>query len=158
VLSRGQAPTAGHRTEFTDEELNAYLQLRLAPRYFPAGVADPAVTLVGDGRVSGRAIVDLDNVRKKSSGGWLDPSAYLGGRLPVTAVGTLTTGDGRGQFRFERAEVSGVPVPKSLLQELVTFYTRSPELPGGVNLDEPFDLPARIQRIDVQTGRAAVVQ
>jgi hypothetical protein len=157
VIERGQVEPSGHRTEFADDELNAYLQLRLASR-FPAGVAEPSVTLVGDGRLSGRAIVDLDGIRKKSSGGWLDPAAYLSGKLPVTATGTLQTANGSGRFVLETAEVSGVPIPKTLLQEVVTYYTRSPELPRGVNLDQPFDLPVRIQRIDVNSGSATVVQ
>ena len=157
VIERGQVEPSGHRTEFAGDELNAYLQLRLADR-FPTGVAEPSVTLVGQGRLSGRAIVDLDGIRKKSSGGWFDPAAYLAGKLPVTATGTLQTADGTGRFVLERAEVSGVPIPKTLLQEVVTYYTRSPELPKGVNLDEPFDLPVRIQRIDVGPGVATIVQ
>lgn len=158
VLARGvRAEATGHRTEFADDEVNAYLRLRLASR-FPAGVADPSVTLVGQGRLAARAIVDLDGIRKKSTGGWFDPAAYLGGRLPVTAAGTLTTADGRGHLQLESAEVSGIPVPLSLLQELVTYYTKSPDFPNGVNLNEPFALPSRIQRIDVDPGRAIVVQ
>jgi hypothetical protein len=158
VMARGVgAEPTGYRTEFADDEVNAYLQLRLASR-FPAGVTDPSVTLVGQGRLAGRAIVDLDGIRRKSTGGWFDPAAYLGGRLPVTAAGTLTTADGRGQLQLESAEVSGIPVPLSLLQELVTYYTKSPDFPNGVNLNEPFDLPSKIQRIDVDPGRAIVVQ
>jgi hypothetical protein len=157
VVARGETPPSGQRTDFADDELNAYLQLRMAPK-FPTGVADPSVTLVGQGRVSGKAIVDLDNIRKKSSGGWFDPAAYLAGRLPVTATGTLTTDKGTGRFQFESAEVSGIPVPKTLLQELVSYYTKSPDTPNGVNLDQPFDLPSNIQTIDVQPGRATVVQ
>jgi hypothetical protein len=158
VMARGVAaePT-GYKTEFADDEVNAYLQLRLASK-FPTGVADPSVTLVGDGRLSARAVVDLDGIRKKSSGGWFDPAAYLGGRLPVTATGTLKTAGGRGQLQLESAEVSGIPVPLTLLQELVAFYTKSPDLPNGVNLNEPFTLPSKIQRIDVDPGRATVVQ
>jgi hypothetical protein len=157
VMARGETPPSGQRTDFAGDELNAYLQLRMAPK-FPAGVADPSVTLVGQGRVSGKAMVDLDNIRKKSSGGWFDPAAYLTGRLPVTATGTLTTDKGTGRFQFESADVSGIPVPKTLLQELVSYYTKSAEMPNGVNLDQPFDLPSNIQQIDVQPGRATVVQ
>ena len=157
VLARGEADPSGYRTDFADDEVNAYLQIRLASK-FPTGVAEPSVALVGAGRVSARAIVDLDNIRKKSSGGWFDPAAYLSGRLPVTATGVLTTNKGNGRFQFESAEVSGIPVPKALLQELVTYYTKSPDLPNGVNLDQPFELPSRIQQIDVQPGRATVVQ
>jgi hypothetical protein len=114
--------------------------------------------LQDQGRLSGRATVDLDGIRKKSSGGWLDPAAYLGGKLPMTATGTLKSSDGKGQFFLESAEISGIPIPKSLLQEVVSHYTKSPDNPNGIDIDEPFDLPVQIQRIDVITNRATVVQ
>lgn len=157
IISRGNAQPTGFRTEVRGDELNAYLQLRLVDK-LPTGVADPSVTLQDQGRLSGRAVVDLDGIRKKSSGGWFDPTAYLTGRLPIAAVGTLKTADGRGQFQLESADISGVPIPKSLLQEIVSYYTRSPEMPNGVDLDAPFDLPVQIQRIDVVTDKATVVQ
>ena len=69
---RGQ-PANAARTVFTEPEINSYLKYK-APEHLPSGVADPVVTLVGPGRLAGRVQVDLDNVRKKSSGGWLDPS------------------------------------------------------------------------------------
>jgi hypothetical protein len=157
VLARGEARPTGYQTEFAGDEVNAYLQLRLTAK-FPTGVTEPSVSLLDQGRLSGRAVVDLDGIRRKSSGGWFDPAAYLGGKLPMTASGTLKTADGKGQFLLETAEVSGVPIPKSLLQEVVAYYTRSPDMPNGVNLDAPFDLPSQIQRIDVVTNKATVVQ
>jgi hypothetical protein len=157
VIARGEARPTGYRTEFVGDEVNAYLQFRLISK-FPTGVTEPSVSLHDQGRVSGRAVVDLDGIRKKSSGGWFDPAAYLAGRLPVTATGTLKTNEGRGQLLIESAEVSGVPIPKTLLQEVVSYYTRSADMPNGVDLDAPFDLPSGIQRIDVVTDKATVVQ
>jgi hypothetical protein len=145
------------RTVFTEPELNSYLKYK-APEHLPSGVADPVVTLVGPGRLAGRVQVDLDNVRKKSSGGWLDPTSYLSGRLPVTVSGTLVAANGVGRFNLETAEVSGVPVPKTLIQELLSYYTRSAETPDGVRLDQAFDLPAGIDRIEIREQQATVVQ
>ena len=61
-------------------------------------------------------------------------------------------------FTLETAAISGVPIPKSFLQEIVSYYSRSSDFPNGINIDYPFDLPAEIQRIDVQPGRATIVQ
>ncbi len=83
---------------------------------------------------------------------------YLTGRLPVTASGHLTAQDGVGRFQLESAEVSGVTVPKAVLQELLSYYSRTPENPSGINMDDPFELPARIREIRVGTGTATVVQ
>lgn len=146
------------RTTATEPEVNSYLMYKV-PAALPNGVTDPSVTLVGQGRMTGRAVVDLDAVRQKqSNGGWLDPTAYLTGRLPVTATGMLVTKDGSGRFVLESAEVSGVPIPKTLLLQIVYFYTRSAEHPSGINVEQPFDLPVGIKRIDIEPGRAVVLQ
>ena len=144
-------------TPVTDAEVNSYLRYHAADE-IPVGVLEPMVNALGEGRVSGRAVVDLDAVRKQKTRGWLDPLGYMTGRLPVTAAGRLTTKDGKGQFHLESAEISGVTVPKAMLQELVSYYSRTPENPRGIDMDAPFELPARIQEIRVGTGTSTVVQ
>jgi hypothetical protein len=144
-------------TPITDLELNSYLALN-AKDQVPTGILEPTLNALGDGRVSGRAVVDLDAVRTQKQRGWLDPVGYLSGRLPVTAAGKLTTKDGTGQFQLESAEISGVSVPKAVLQELLTYYSKSPENPSGISMEAPFELPARIREIRVGAGTSTVVQ
>ena len=146
------------RTTVTQEETNAYLKVR-GPEILPVGVTDATVAAVGAGRLSGRAVVDLDVIReKKSTGGLLDPTTYLTGRLPVTAAGILHTRDGSVRFELQSATVGGIPIPKSFLQEIVSHYTRSQDFPNGVNLDQVYELPANIKEIQVGQGNAIVVQ
>ena len=64
-------------------------------------------------------MIDLDAVRKQKQRGWTDPMGYLRGQLPLTAAGVLITQNGVGRFQLESAEISGVAVPKSVLQELL---------------------------------------
>lgn len=144
-------------TAVTDVEVNSYLRFK-ATDQIPVGIVEPELNAIGDGRVSGRAVVDLDAVRKQKQRGWLDPLGYLAGRLPVTASGRLTTKEGKGQFLLESAEISGVPVPKAVLQELVTYYSRTAQNPTGIDMDAPFELPARIKEIRVGSGTSTVVQ
>jgi hypothetical protein len=122
------------------------------------GIVDPTINALGDGRVGGRAVVDLDAVRKQKQRGWLDPLGYMTGRLPITARGTLTTKDGVGKFNLESAEISGVTIPKTVLQELLSYYSRSKENPDGINMDDPFELPARIREIRVGKATSTIVQ
>jgi hypothetical protein len=146
------------RTTVTENEVNAYLVYD-SKEQLPTGVVDPAVSILGGGRLAGRAVVDLDAVRReKKPTSLLDPMNYLSGRLPVAATGTLTTKEGVGRFQLESASVSGVPIPKMLLQEIVSYYTRTPESPGGINIDDPFALPVRIREIQVERGQAIIVQ
>jgi hypothetical protein len=51
-----------------------------------------------------------------------------------------------------------VTVPKAVLQELLTFYSKSPENPAGISMEAPFELPARIREIRVGAGTSTVVQ
>jgi hypothetical protein len=149
---------AGTRTEISETEVNSYLRYGLADA-MPAGVTDPAVVIVGGGRLSGRAVVDLSRAAKETgSGGLFDPLTYLTGRLPVAAAGVLHTKGGAGTFELESASVSGVPIPKRLLQEILTAYSRSASRPGGLSLDEPFALPAGIREIEITPGQAVIVQ
>jgi hypothetical protein len=159
ITTLGASPVIkARRTTVTENELNAYLAYD-AHQDLPPGVVEPSITILGTGRVSGRAVVDLDSVRKsRSATSMLDPMSYLSGRLPITATGTLTTSNGVGQFQLESAAVSGVPVPKMILQEIVTYYSRTPLNPGGIGLDDPFALPARIREIQVERGQAIIVQ
>lgn len=145
-------------TLFTEAETNSYLKFKAGP-LLPTGMTEPVITMHGAGRVTGRAVVDLDVVRQKqSSGGWFDPTSYMTGKLPVSAVGRIVTADGKGRFELERADISGIPVPKSLLGQMVNYFTRTADNPAGSSIDDTFELPADIRRIDVATGRFTVVQ
>lgn len=146
------------RTSITETEVNSYLTYALA-HDLPIGITEPSVTIEGDGRLSGRAIVDLSRVKaERAPGGSRDPLAFLGGKAPVTAMGTLHTSRGTGRLDLESTAVAGVPVPKFLLQALVSYYTRTPENPDGISLDGTFKLPAGIREIEVGKGQAVVVQ
>ena len=143
--------------QITDNELNSYFKYN-AQSQIPVGIVEPTINALGDGRVGGRAVVDLDAVRKQKQRGWLDPMGYLTGRLPITATGRLVTKDGVGQFALESAEISGVTIPKTVLQELLSYYSRTKENPNGINMDDPFELPARIREIRVGKATATIVQ
>jgi hypothetical protein len=163
ITQRGAETTlpraGGSKTEVTEEELNSWFVFR-GRQYLPVGVSDPSVTMVGDGVMRGTATVDLEAVGKRRShgGGMLDVWSYLGGKVPVAVTGTLRARDGRGQFEMTSAEVAGVPVPKALVQELVSVYASSPDQPKSISLDSSFELPAKIRSIDVGRGQLVVVQ
>jgi hypothetical protein len=84
--------------------------------------------------------------------------SLIGGKVPVSVSGILHTRDGQARFEVQRAEMSGIPVPVTVLQEVLTYYSRSDERPQGVLLDDVFALPANIRQIEVGQGQAVVVQ
>jgi hypothetical protein len=159
ILARAMAADGQPaRTVVTDREVNSYLAFVLADT-LPTGVVEPSITTLGGGRVTGRAVVDLDLVRQdRNPTGLLDPSNYLRGRVPLTATGVVRVHDGIGQFTFESAAAGALPLPKVLLQYVISYYSRTPERPDGISLDDAVPMPAGIQAIAVEQGRAIIVQ
>jgi hypothetical protein len=146
------------RTTVTESELNSFLEYHLRNE-IPAAVIEPEVSIEEGGRLRGRALVDLDEVKKANAG---DPRmtmlALASGRVPVEAAGTLRVTDGVAQFTLEETRVNGVPVPTAVLRQVVSYYSRSPENPAGIDLEAPFALPVKIRQIETLRGQAVIVQ
>jgi hypothetical protein len=156
--SRTLGKTAATTTPITETEVNSYLQYELSDR-IPAGVTDPWVSILENGRLAGRATVDLARVgQSRKSGGALDPFNFLTGSLPLIVNGVLKTQNGIANFAVESASISSVPVPVWMLQEIVSYYSKSESAPNGVALDKPFALPNGIREIRTARGQATVVQ
>ena len=159
ISENAEAPApAARRTPVSENEINAYFQFYAADQ-LPAGIVDPEVRIHGQGRISGRATLDLDTIKHLRSDSWVGALMLLSGDLlPVLVTGVLHTKDGIGRLQIEQVEVSGLPVPMTLLQKLVSRYSRTPDNPEGAHLDDPFTLPARIREIQIEEGRAIIVQ
>jgi hypothetical protein len=158
ITQRGtQVKVASARTEVSEDEVNSWFVFRGRP-YLPDGVTNPNVTMLGAGAMRGAVTVDLDALgKKRAKGGALDLWSYLGGKVPVAVTGTLRARDGRGQFEMKSAEMAGLPVPKALVQQLLSMYTSSGD-DKALSMDASFELPAKIQSIDVGQGQLVVVQ
>jgi len=158
IATNAMAETPEARqTAVTEDEVNAYIQA-LPAEELPQGLLDPQVNILPDGRLSGRATVDLDAIRAAHAQDGAGAFIPLSGKVPVEATGVLRTNQGVGAFTLESVTISGVVVPKSMLQELIAQYTRSDASPEGVNLEAPFRLPARIREIRTARGQAVIVQ
>jgi hypothetical protein len=158
VKNASAEPVPAKRTPMSEPEINSYLNLNLKEK-IPRGLSQPQLSLLGNRRLGGRIFVDIDEFkRQRGSGGIVDPLSYISGSVPVTASGVLSSKQGKGQFQLISAEILGVPVPKSVVQELVSFFSRSQENPRGINMDESFNLPAKIREIIINQGEALVVQ
>ena len=146
------------QTAVTEREANSYLAFN-AKAKVPKGLSNPEIAMIGDGGVAARALVDIDEVKRhRNSRSVIDPLNYLSGRVPIRAQGVLRTRQGRGQFYLQSADISGIPLPKPLLQELVSFFSRSEENPAGIDIDAPFDLPAKIREVNIKSGESLVIQ
>ena len=156
IEARGAAAGAsGARTSFTDREVNAYFRFN-AKEQLPPGVIDPQVTIQNESRVDARAVVDLDAVRK-SQQGWM--AGLLHGSVEVrVARRSLVVANGKGTLQIVSATLGGIPIPMSLLQDVISEYSKTPANPNGFQLDRPFDLPDNIREVRLQPGAATIIQ
>jgi len=146
------------RTPVSESEINSWFTYRAAP-VLPEGLTQPSLSIGGNGRLTGTATVDLDAIsRSRASGRTFDIWNLLGGRVPVTIAGVVRTRDGRARFELEDASIRGFTVPRLVVQELVAYFSRTPDHPEGHRLDDEFELPANIDRIETSPGAAVVVQ
>jgi hypothetical protein len=146
--------SAGQATTFTDREVNAYFRYNGKDR-LPEGVLDPQVTIQSDTRVDARATVDLDAVRK-SSQSWM--AGLLHGSVEVRVSGSVAAANGKGTVQILSATLGGIPIPASLLQDVVSQYSKTTDMPNGFQLDKPFDLPSNIREVRLKPGSATIVQ
>jgi hypothetical protein len=160
AIVKNAAANPPKATEFSiaEQEANSYLVFNLKEK-IPKGLADPEITMIGDGALAARVLVDMDEVKqRRQPRSLIDPLNYLSGQVPVNARGILRTREGRGQLYLRSADIGGVPLPKPILQELVGFFSRTPQKPNGFDIDAPFDLPSKIREISVRAGESVVVQ
>jgi hypothetical protein len=164
IAERGAAPKAGRTrpagsttTRFSDREVNAYFKIH-GPEFLPPGLESPQITIGEGGRVSARATVDLDVALKTGERSLFNPLSWLSGKTEIVAAGVLRGVEGQGTLQVATATLGGVPVPVTVLQELVYYYTRTPENPQGLDLSKPFELPSGIRSIETRTGEATIIQ
>lgn len=159
VVKNAAANTPKPReVSISEREANSYLVFNLKEK-IPQGLANPEITMIGDGALAARVLVDMDEVkRRRQSRSLIDPLNYLSGQVPFNARGILRTREGRGQLYLRSADIGGVPLPKPLLQELVGFFSRTPQSPNGFDIEAPFDLPSKIREISVGSGESVVIQ
>jgi hypothetical protein len=158
VKNAAADPPKARKFSIAEREVNSYLVFNLKEK-IPKGLAEPEITMFGDGALAARVLVDMDEVkRRRQSRSVIDPLNYLSGQVPLNARGLLRTREGRGQFYLRSADIGGVPLPKPLLQELIGYFSRTPQSPNGFDIDAPFDLPSKIREISVGAGESVVLQ
>src|SRR3954471_21037986 len=62
----GKKAAKDRATTFSQAETNSYLKFQ-AGDLLPTGLTQPEIAMIGQGKVSGKAVVDLDVVRQKQS-------------------------------------------------------------------------------------------
>jgi hypothetical protein len=153
TTARSAPPARAETVLVTEGELNSYLNLSFASQ-MPPGLSDVHVRLEHE-RIHARGQVDLERVRAEAGSRlqW-KPLALLGGSVPVELSGRLMSGDGFGSVEVEQVRLASLPVPVSVLGQLVSSSTRTASDPDGFDILAPFRLPHSLRRVRLELGRA----
>jgi hypothetical protein len=139
-------------TEFTEDEINAYLasgEIQL-----PAGVKSVRLQET-PGVVRGSARVDFDQMR--AGRGSLNPLlGIFSGVHDVTVVAHAHGAGGKAIVHVDSVSLDGVEVPRFVLQLFVETYVQ-PKYPR-LGLDSRFDLPYHIDSATVGPHKLTVTQ
>jgi len=139
--------------EVTEGEVNSYVNLEAN---VPPSVTDVTVHLDRD-RVAATATVDLDQIpgRASATTSLWNPFSLLSGKVPVSASAKLMSqGDGFASLLVEDVHVGSLPLPASVLAQLVATLTRGRDNPQGVDILSAFRLPYSMRRVRLQPARA----
>jgi hypothetical protein len=149
---RGEARAKDFRV--SDREVNAYLAHRLSDQ-IPKGVRGLWVSFAPDlFNAGGR--VDLATVRDRIPDSSL--AFLLQGLVPVELSARLKADGGMGKVEIQSCRLGGMEVPKALLQQLLTMYSKSSSRPEGLRLEDPFELPYGIRSARLLAGEAVLRQ
>ena len=154
IIDNAATAGGGPRTvTLTERGINSYLRFQGAD-VLPPAVREPEIRLLGNGRLSARARIDLDRLRGERPRGPLDPLRYLAGQVEVVAVGALRGSEQVGRIEVESVHVESIPMPVVLLVEAVRAHPDA----DGFDLTRPFRLPYGIEELRVEPARAIVIQ
>jgi hypothetical protein len=135
----------------TESELNSFLNLRTK---MPRGLSDVLVRLEQE-RIHATGLLDLEQVRDRmpTLSPW-SPLYWLTGQVGVLLRGRFLNHDGFGSIEWEDVRVGSVPVPLTLLDQIVASATKDEEHPEGFDIRAPFRLPYTVRRVRLEPGRA----
>jgi hypothetical protein len=157
ILRHALEPASELRlTPLPESEIASYLAFQGAP-HLPVGIREPVVR-IGEDRLFAEAVIDLDAIRESRERTRFDLVRYLAGQLVVTASGRVRSANGMAQVDVETVTVGGIAVPAQVLQEMVRYFTRTPDRPAGTRVDEPIPLPYGIRELRLSPGLAVIVQ
>jgi hypothetical protein len=138
---------------FTEGEINSYLNLVLLPTVPTVRNVDLHIE---NGQLTASGLVDIDQIKRQLSLSPWNPVSFLKGRVEINVSGRYSNvgREGRGRVTIDEVRAGSVPIPISVLEQIVATSTRSAALPDGIDISEPFRLPPPLRGLRLQPGKA----
>jgi len=135
----------------TESDLNAYLAAKMKER--PQRDVESLTVQMKEGFFTTHLKVDFDRVEiKGDSMTETLVRTILRGKQTIDVDGRLVTENGKGTYHVDRASLSGIPLPPSLVNSILSSVGRRQDPPFDPT--EPFDLPYSLKTIRVTSKKA----
>lgn len=142
-------------TRFTEEEINAYLDLNLKAKYHPS--LESLAVAFEEENLQGVASIDFDRLGGSSSG--LLPKVVgmlFSGTHTLKARGKFITREGKAHFQLEKAYFDDSELPKFLVEEIITAVGRKQNPPFDPL--QPSTMPYEIKGVEMHPEHIVVHQ
>jgi len=142
-------------TKITEEEINSFLELNLKSKYHAS--LKSLVMEFNENRMQATAVINFDHLRSASTK--LLPKLIglvLSGVHTIAVEGQVLSGNGRANFRLERARFDNGTLPKYLVEEILSAVGRKQKPPFDPM--QPSRMPYEINRIETHPGYIIVFQ
>ncbi|MFQ5791953.1 MAG: hypothetical protein ACE5JI_15880 [Acidobacteriota bacterium] len=154
VARYGEGKADEMQFEISQAEANAYLRHRMGDR-LPKGIRAPWVRFE-TGAIHAGAELDVALLGELMVSSPLEQ--LFSGHVPVELRARFQGEEGVGKMDLEQFTLSGIPLPKSYVQQIAATFSKSPSRPDGIRLEEPFPLPFGIRSARVLEGRVLLRQ
>ncbi len=142
-------------TTIAEEEINSFLELNLKPKYHAS--LKSLVVEFHENRMHATAVVNFDHLRSASTK--LLPALIglvFSGVHTIAVEGQVLSGNGRANFRLERARFDSGTLPKYLVEEILSAVGRKQKPPFDPM--QPSRMPYEINRIEMHPQYIIVFQ
>lgn len=140
---------AGSAVTITTQEWNAWVRAEIAEEK-DIGLREPKIAL-GQGSVTFDVIADLGKLAAGANGAGVF-ARMLEGERTVKIVMRPETANGKITVHLESAEISGVALSGVILKLVAQLVVST--LFDDVKIDEPFDLPHKVDRATVEPEKS----
>jgi hypothetical protein len=147
--TQGKTPPE-KRVQLSETELNAYVQeaIKAKARY---GLTSASIKLIGPNLLGATATIDFGKVKvEDESLAVRMVRSMLSGEKQIYVEGSIVSGDGKGQFKVDKAYVGSVRLPVYFIDKVINFLGRRQNPP--IDTSAPVPLPYGLKGIEVTAG------
>ncbi|MBI3940936.1 MAG: hypothetical protein HY315_08880 [Acidobacteria bacterium] len=149
LRQQGKNP-AEKEVRLSEADLNAYMQeaVKTKARY---GLTSIYIKLIGPNYIGATTTIDFGKVEVDDQSLAVRMiRSMLSGEKMIYVEGSVTSGEGKGQFKLEKAYLGSVWLPVYFIEKVINYLGQRQNPP--IDTSEPVPLPYGLKKVEVAPG------